>query len=82
MAPSESGVADGRDGHLTMREGEILRMIAYQNLSNKQIARELRLSIYTVKNHVHSIIEKLGTEDRMAAARHAVRRGLLIRSSR
>jgi DNA-binding NarL/FixJ family response regulator len=82
MAPSESGVADGRDGHLTMREGEILRMIAYQNLSNKQIARELRLSIYTVKNHVHSIIEKLGAEDRMAAARHAVRRGLLIRSSR
>jgi len=80
MAPSESGVADGRGCHLTMREDEILRMIAYQNLSNKQIARALTLSIYTVKNHVHSIIEKLGAEDRQAAARHAVRRGILGRS--
>jgi DNA-binding NarL/FixJ family response regulator len=67
---------------LTRREIEILRMIADRNLSNKQIARELRLSIYTVKNHVHSIIEKLRAkdrqiEDRQMAARHAARQGLL-----
>ena len=48
-----------RNFQLTGREVEILRLIAHQNLSNKQIARELRLSIHTVKNHVHSIIEKL-----------------------
>ena len=65
------------DYPLTRREIEILRMIAHRNLSNKQIARELRLSIYTVKNHVHSIIEKLSAEDRQMAARHAVRQGLL-----
>jgi len=65
------------DGQLTGREVEILRLIAHQNLSNKQIARQLRLSIYTVKNHVHSIIEKLSVEDRQTAVRHALRHGLL-----
>jgi DNA-binding NarL/FixJ family response regulator len=77
IAPSLDGVGTGRVRELTKREDEILRMIAHRKLSNKQIARELRISIYTVKNHVHSIIEKLGAEDRQAAARHAVRRGLL-----
>jgi DNA-binding NarL/FixJ family response regulator len=67
----------GRDYQLTGREVEILRLIAHQNFSNKQIARELRLSIHTVKNHVHSIIEKLCVEDRQTAVRHALRHGLL-----
>jgi NarL family two-component system response regulator LiaR len=62
---------------LTRRELEILRMIAHRNLSNKQIARELRLSIYTVKNHVRNIIEKLSVDDRQTAARRAVHNGLL-----
>jgi DNA-binding NarL/FixJ family response regulator len=66
-----------RETRLTRREVEILRMIAQRNLSNKQIAKELRLSIYTVKNHVHSIIEKLSVEDRQTAVRHAVVHGLL-----
>src|SRR5262249_19571881 len=62
---------------LTARECQILQLIAYRNLSNKQIARELRLSVFTVKNHVHSIIEKLSVDDRQMAARYAVRDGLL-----
>jgi DNA-binding NarL/FixJ family response regulator len=70
--------AHARDCDLTRRELEILRMIAHRNLSNKQIARELRISIYTVKNHVHNIIEKLSVEDRTTAARHAARQGLLV----
>jgi DNA-binding NarL/FixJ family response regulator len=69
--------AQARHFGLTRRQLDILRMIAQRNMSNKQIARELRLSIYTVKNHVHSIIEKLSVEDRQTAARHAVRHGLL-----
>jgi DNA-binding NarL/FixJ family response regulator len=67
----------GRDCPLTPREVEILRLVAHRNLSNKQIARELRRSIYTVKNHMHSIFEKLSVEDRQTAVRHAVRQGLL-----
>lgn len=66
-----------RDCELTRREIEILRLIAHRNLSNKQIARDLRISVYTVKNHVHSILEKLSVEDRQTAVRNAVRLKLL-----
>jgi DNA-binding NarL/FixJ family response regulator len=66
-----------RDCPLTPREVEILRLIAHRNLSNKQIAREIRRSIFTVKNHVHSIFEKLAVEDRQTAVRHAIRHGIL-----
>jgi DNA-binding NarL/FixJ family response regulator len=70
-------VTHGGDSQLTRREIEVLRLIAHRNLGNKQIARELRISVYTVKNHVHSIIGKLSVEDRRMAVRHAVRQGLL-----
>jgi DNA-binding NarL/FixJ family response regulator len=48
---------------LTAREREILRLIE-EKLSNKQIARRLYVSLFTVKNHVHNILQKLGAEDR------------------
>lgn len=62
---------------LTVRELEVLRLIADERLSNKQIARRLHVSLFTVKNHVHHIIEKLGVEDRHEAALLAHRRQLL-----
>lgn len=46
------------DDCLTPREIETARMLA-RGLSNKEIARELQLSIATVKNHVHSVLQKL-----------------------
>lgn len=79
IGPSSNWGTDGRGRELTMREDEILTMLV-KELSNKQIARELSLSIYTVKNHLHRIYEKLGVEDRQAAVRHAVRRSRLSRS--
>ena len=81
IAPEGNGTMAGRGKGLTMREHEILGMIAYRDLGNKQIARELNLSIYTVKNHVHNIIEKLEAEDRRTAAHHAIRHGLLSESN-
>jgi two-component system nitrate/nitrite response regulator NarL len=63
---------------LTSREREVLELIAGQQLGNKQIARQLGLSLYTVKNHVHNIIEKLGVQDRHEAVTFARRRGLLV----
>jgi DNA-binding NarL/FixJ family response regulator len=62
---------------LTSREQDVLRLIARENLSNKQIARRLHVSLYTVKNHVHNIIEKLEVSDRHGAAQLAQRKNLI-----
>ncbi len=56
---------------LTLRELEVLNLISEQNLSNKQIAKKLSVSVYTVKNHVHHILEKLSVPNRHDAAKHA-----------
>ena len=56
---------------LTDRELQILHWIA-EGYSNKQVARQLSLSIYTVKNHVHRILNKLNASDRAHAVRHAM----------
>ncbi len=55
------------DFKLTNREKEILSLIA-KGMNNKDIANELIISLYTVKNHVKSIIQKLSVEDRTQAA--------------
>jgi DNA-binding NarL/FixJ family response regulator len=52
---------------LTCREIQTLRLIS-QGLSNKEIARELGISVSTVKNHVHSVLEKLRVQSRSQAA--------------
>lgn len=56
---------------LTERELQILHWIA-EGYSNKQVANKLALSIYTVKNHVHRILNKLNASDRTHAVRHAM----------
>src|ERR1043165_3834412 len=63
---------------LTPREIEILQLIS-DGLSNNQIAQRLMLSLYTVKNHVHNILEKLETHSRNEAILLAARQGLLSR---
>ena len=55
------------DAPLTPREREIVALIDH-GLSNKQIARELHIELATVKNHVHSILQKLQVDGRGAAA--------------
>jgi len=61
---------------LTPRELEILQLIA-DGLSNQEVAGRLYLSVHTVKNHVHKILETIGVHSRWAAVRHAVERGWL-----
>jgi DNA-binding NarL/FixJ family response regulator len=52
---------------LTRREQHVLELLA-QGMSNKEIAREARISSATVKNHVHNILEKLQVRRRGEAA--------------
>jgi len=61
--------------HLTTREVEVLELLS-QNLSNHEIAQKLVIELGTVKNHVHSILNKLGVSHREDAARlmDAIRR--------
>lgn len=51
---------------LTHRESEVLSLVA-DGLSNKEIARELSLSVATVKNHLHSVFTKLQVKGRAGA---------------
>jgi DNA-binding NarL/FixJ family response regulator len=61
---------------LTPREMEVLELLA-QGLSNRQIAQHLFLSVHTVKNHVHSVLDKLHAGHRSEAVRYALLKGLL-----
>jgi two-component system, NarL family, nitrate/nitrite response regulator NarL len=65
---------------LTARELDVLHLID-EGLSNKEIAKALSIELPTVKNHVHSILEKLNVRRRTAAAARARRLGLLRRAS-
>jgi two-component system, NarL family, nitrate/nitrite response regulator NarL len=53
--------------NLTSREIEIITLID-QGLSNKEIAQRLSIALSTVKNHVHSILDKLHVHRRAEAA--------------
>lgn len=59
---------------LSSREMEVLICVT-QGLSNKEIAQKLCISHQTVKNHITSILRKLGVDDRTQAAVHAIKMG-------
>lgn len=65
-APSAPPHADGNEP-LTAREDEILDLIA-AGRSDKEIAAQLFVSLYTVKAHVRNILAKLHVANRRAAA--------------
>ena len=60
-------VTTSADTSLTGREREIVHCID-EGMSNKEIARRLRIGVSTVKNHVHHILEKLKVTRRAEAA--------------
>ncbi|HSD73411.1 MAG TPA: response regulator transcription factor [Steroidobacteraceae bacterium] len=57
---------------LTARESQVLRMMR-QGLSNKIISRRLGIELSTTKNHVHSVLAKLGVHSRAQAVSFADR---------
>ncbi len=70
----ERGGDNGDD--LSPRETEIVKLIA-EGYSSKEIAAELFIAPKTVERHRSNILEKLGTRDRVALTRYAIRRGLI-----
>jgi DNA-binding NarL/FixJ family response regulator len=59
---------------LTPRERQILALMA-RRMSNLEIAEELVVEVGTVKNHVHSVLKKLGVDNRYEAAAFGVQAG-------
>lgn len=62
-APSDEALAI-----LTSREREVLTLIA-RGASDREIAQELTVSLYTVKAHVRNLLQKLQVSSRYEAAR-------------
>lgn len=73
----DSSVKYGREQALDLlseREAEVLKMVA-KGMSNKEIAKELFLSVHTVESHLGNTFSKLGVCSRLEATTEALKRG-------
>jgi DNA-binding NarL/FixJ family response regulator len=61
---------------LTPREREILKLIG-EGLTNGAIAARLFISVNTVRNHVQSVLAKLGAHSKLEALSVAIRDGII-----
>jgi DNA-binding CsgD family transcriptional regulator len=61
---------------LSEQEQKILRLFAKAK-NSADIARYLGITLPTLRNHLHSINEKLRTHNRLEAVMHAMQRGLI-----
>jgi DNA-binding NarL/FixJ family response regulator len=59
---------------MTKREREVIDLIA-EGLSNKEIAQRLSIATFTVKSHVHNILDKLALHTRLQVASYAHTQG-------
>jgi DNA-binding NarL/FixJ family response regulator len=76
VAAPRDPAAEAPTEEMTTREREILRLLAGGH-SNREIAQALHVAEGTVKNHVSSILAKLGVRDRTRAVLKAAERGYL-----
>ena len=72
---TDRGGSQGRLLRLTVREREVLQLIA-RGLTREAIARSLYLSEHTVRTHVGNILKKLEVHSQAEAARVALRAGI------
>jgi DNA-binding NarL/FixJ family response regulator len=61
---------------LTPRETAVLLFLA-DGMSNEEISKRLFISIHTLRNHIQSIISKLGAHSKLEAVSIAIREGLI-----
>ncbi|GAA1646519.1 LuxR C-terminal-related transcriptional regulator [Georgenia ruanii] len=78
--PSAGGAAPQLIAPLSDRELDVLRLLR-TDLSGPEIARELVVSLNTVRTHTKNVYAKLGVTSRRAAVRRAEELGLLPRSA-
>jgi DNA-binding CsgD family transcriptional regulator len=76
LPPSPTRKPRRGSGPLTEREREVVRLLA-QGFTNQQIAASLVVSERTVNSHLVRIFNKLGVNNRAAAATYAVRQGFI-----
>ena len=66
----------GVGARLTRRELEVLQLMA-QGLSNAEVATRLELSLNTVRNHIQSVISRLGAHSKLEAVTIGLRQGII-----
>lgn len=74
QVPSLSVVSANGSKLLTPREEQVVALVA-DGLSNRDVARELRLSEHTVKKYLFRIFDKLGISSRVELVLYAVNHG-------
>jgi DNA-binding NarL/FixJ family response regulator len=55
---------------MTKREREVIGLLG-EGMSNKEIGQKIRISTYTVKSHIHNIMEKLALHTRLEIANYS-----------
>src|ERR1051326_164860 len=60
------------------REREVISLIA-DGLSNREIGQRLHIATYTIKSHIHNIMEKLALHTRLEVANYSYTDGTLTR---
>jgi DNA-binding NarL/FixJ family response regulator len=69
------GTKNGLD-QITERELEVLGLAA-RGMSNRDIARELSISVRTVQTHLSNVFNKMGVGSRTEAVMYGLRKGLI-----
>lgn len=55
---------------MTQRERQVIALLG-NGLNNKEIAQKIHISVYTVKSHIHNIMEKLALHTRLEIANYS-----------
>jgi len=75
-SPDGRPVLKTRNTALTSRELEVLQLVA-EGKANKQVARELGISIKTVEKHRQHLMSKLDLHDTAGLTRYAISAGII-----
>jgi DNA-binding NarL/FixJ family response regulator len=54
---------------MTKREHDVIALLS-EGMSNKEIGQKIHISMYTVKSHIHNIMEKLALHTRLEIANY------------